>query len=102
MIPRGVTIRQAHEPIPAIARPRNLIESAAHMGRDEAIKTVREALGLQDTRLADLLLSEGWRWDRIDPASRLMEIAEWLRAEAYECMDLVQSRDPNDTVGTRD
>lgn len=73
------------------ASPRNLIERAASCPcRADAIRMLAEPFGIAAPyRLADAVLSEPWRWSRIDPSSRLMELGEWLKAECFELLDLV-------------
>lgn len=91
MIPKGVTIRKMSEP------PRNnqtnLLWSAACCNElPRARGSLCEALWIPpNSQLAQIHLSDPVRWSKIGAASRLMEIAEWLKAECYEAMDLVES-----------
>lgn len=90
-MPRGVTVRtSAIEQAPA--RKPSLLETAANNAdRDAAIRLVAEALqiGVPNSR-EYLNVSDAWRWSRLSPCSRLSELAEWLRAEAFEAMDLIE------------
>ena len=98
-LPAGVTVRKPGEPIPAANRPRNALERAAMCdSRDEAVEIISRALGLLPSDLPAANLSDPWRWSRIAAFSRLNEIAGWLRAECFECMDFVESA-PISTIG---
>ncbi len=90
-IPKGVTVRKVGDPRPQ-GKPRNILERAALSDDLLVAKAfVAGPLGLNpESQMAIENLSEDWRWKRIDPASRLMELANWLKAECYECMDLVE------------
>src|SRR5690242_10665584 len=91
-MPAGVTVRPFFTERPAINRPRNVLERAALCSdRAEARDLICEALGIDPASpLAQTHLTWPERWARLSECGRLMEIAEWLRAEAYECMDLVE------------
>ena len=99
-IPKGVTVRQIGDPLPPGLRPRNRLEAAAMLDDvAEAKAMLCGALALDpESGLARINISEAYRWKRFDPSSRLREIANWLKAECYECMDLVQV-DPISTKG---
>lgn len=101
-IPEGVTVRKGGVPLPA-DKPRNLLHNAA-LQNDVAVASmlVRGAMGITDASLALIHLPEQKDWKRMLPCTRLIKLAEWLRAEAYEQMDFIQVADPLDTVGTRD
>lgn len=102
-IPQGVTVRKAGEAKAAHVGPRNLLEQAAQLDNvDQAALLIQTALGIKSGDLAGLHLDEQRRWRRIDPATRLMQIAAWLRSECFECMDLVQTSAPMQTVRTND
>lgn len=98
MIPKGVTVRKMGEPskrarhsVPWLASRRGDVDVAKNI--------VCYALDFDpESPLAKIHLSEQYRWARIDPSSRLMEIAAWLHAECYEAMDLVESA-PVSTIG---
>lgn len=91
-IPYGVTVRKTTDPIPSGPRPRNLLEAAANEpDREKAKAIICTALGISpDSSLAAIHLTWPERWAKFDPSGRLVEIGNWLRAECYECMDLVQ------------
>lgn len=102
-IPYGVTIRKAYDEKPARSGPRNLLERAAQLDSvDQAAKLLQDALGITTGDLAGLHLDEQRRWGRIDPATRLSQLATWLRAECFECMDLIEITAPMQTVRTND
>lgn len=102
-IPDGVTVRKAGEDKPARSGPRNLLERAAQLDSvDQAALLIQTALGITTGDLAGLHLDEPRRWRRIDPATRLRQLAAWLRAECFECMDLVETSAPMQTVRTND
>lgn len=92
-LPLGVTARQAGEPLVKMPKPRNVLEAAAMLpDRDAARRMIEAALGLDThTVRSQENLSKPDRWARLDPSSRLMEIAEWIKAECFECMDLVET-----------
>lgn len=99
-IPAGVTVRKLGEPKPLRTKPRNLLEAAA-LADDLVVARAYIAgpLSLEHrSQMAIENLSETARWARLSPSSRLMEIANWLKAECFECMDLV-SVDPISTIG---
>lgn len=103
-IPAHVTVREYDDhlrnPPPRRNSPGNLIEQAAQCdNRDIAASALLTALHIFDERVCRDSLSDPERWRRISPESRLMEIAEWLRAEAYESMGLVRLPHPIPTLG---
>lgn len=90
--PKGVTVRKMGDPLPPGRRPRNLLEAAA-LEPDVTVARAMICTALRlpiDSSLAAIHLSEDYRWRRVEPWTRLIEIANWLKAECYECMDLVQ------------
>lgn len=89
MLPKGVTVR----PMGSEARKPwggRLLEAAQCPDRARALGSLSEALMIPtDSPLAAIYLSDPVRWSKISPDSRLMEIAEWIKSECYEAMDLV-------------
>lgn len=60
--------------------------------RDAARRLIEAALGLDpNTVRSEENLSKPSDWVRISPPSRLMEIAEWIKAECFEVMDLAEA-----------
>lgn len=102
MIPHGVTVRRPGE---SITRKPNLLDKAAACDdRDAALKIIADALGLDlRSNVAKVCIwSDAHRWSRVTPDARLAELASWLNAECYECMDLVLIDAPLSVVGTND
>lgn len=81
----------------------NILRKAAEQSDiHEAIKLLHAALGLSNTELAIRVMPADYRWAKFSPEGRLAGIAEYLRAECFEAMELVEARMPMDTVGTND
>ena len=87
-LPHGITINKAGEERAPIVRPRNLLELAAMSdNRDMAISALMSAFGITSTHIAEAMLCDRERWKRIGAGGRLLEIADWLRAECFELLD---------------
>ena len=100
---KGYTVRRAGEPAPNVTRPRNLLERAAMTDDvEEAARMIKSALGITNGDLAFVNLDANWLWSRKSSWSRLEQIGNWLRAECFECMDLVEADTPMSVVGTND
>lgn len=83
--------------------PRNLLERIANTDdRTEALALLTAALGPITPSLVHIHISADWRWAKVSPFTRLAEMGNLLKAEAYELMDLVPARTPMETVGTND
>lgn len=90
-IPRGVTVRKMSDP-KRTPDPNNVLVIASTKDDvEEAKAIIAKALGLSiDSQIAKTHLSWPERWRRISPWSRLIEIGNWINAECYEAMDLVE------------
>lgn len=90
-IPQGVTVRKMSDP-ERIPDPNNVLVIASTKDEvAEAKAVIAKALGLSvESPLAANCLSWPERWKRISPWSRLIEIGNWVNAECYEAMDLVE------------
>lgn len=91
-IPEGVTVRQPGEPV--LRKPNQLDAAAACDRLADAKAIIAGALGLDpNSKVAQVTLADPDRWARLSPTTRLSQIGDWLRAEAFECMDFVSVPD---------
>ena len=91
-LPAGVTVHASLDDVVPHSSPRNLLERAAmERDRDAAMRMIAQALEIElPSNLAEINLTWASRWARMEPWGRLAEIGNWLKAEAYECIDFVQ------------
>ena len=95
-------VRQG-EPFIPVAVSRNLLERAAMMDSvDAAAKLIQDALGITDGLNVDDYLTWPARWAKLAPWKRLDMIGNWLRAEALQCIDMVEGDRPSDRGLTND
>lgn len=103
-LPSGLTVRKfGDKPKPSNrAQPGNLfLKMSRQPDVAVVLKTVCEVLFLdEESSIADLYLDlrNPHRWRQFSDWKRLEMLGDWLRAEAYELMDLVEGPDV-DTIG---